>query len=93
MLTSGTRSFHHINYLGSVGGALVFHGPLLTRQLDRTIDRVHRRLDAESEAALARRMDFPVGWDSFFRDTMTLEEVYRYGTQHYDFHRAQLTLK
>ena len=92
LLNAGTRPFHHINYLGSVGGALVFHGPRLTRQLDRTIDRLHRRLDAESETALARRMHFPVGWDPFFRDTMTLEEVYHYGTQHYDFHRAQLTL-
>lgn len=92
-LNAGTRPFHHINYLGSVAGALVFHGPRLTRQLDRTIDRLHRRLDAESDAALARRMHFPVGWDPFFRRTMTLEEVYRYGTQHYDFHRAQLTLE
>ena len=92
MLDAGTRPFHHINYLGSVGGALVFHGPRLTRLSDRTIDRLHHRLDSESDAALGRRMHFPVGWDPFFRDTMTLEEVYRYGTQHYDFHRAQLTL-
>ncbi len=93
VLNAGTRPFHQINYLGSVGGALVFHGPRLTRQLDRTIERLHRRLDAESDAALALRMHFPVGWDPFFRDTMTLEEVYHYGTQHYDFHRAQLTLQ
>jgi hypothetical protein len=93
MLNAGTRPFHHINYLGSVGGALVFHGPRLTRQLDRTIDRLHRRLDAEPDAALGRWMHFPVGWDPFFRDTMSLEEVYHYGTQHYQFHRAQLTLE
>ncbi len=93
LLNAGTRPFHHVNYLGAVGGALVFHGPRLTRLLDRTIDRLQRRLDAESDAALAQRMHFPVGWDPFFRDTMTLEEVYRYGTQHYDFHRAQLTLE
>jgi hypothetical protein len=93
VLNAGTRPFHLINYLGSVGGALVFHGPRLTRQFDRTINRLHRCLDAESDAALALRMHFPVGWDPFFRDTMTLEEVYRYGTQHYDFHRAQLTLE
>jgi hypothetical protein len=92
VLNAGTRPFHLINYLGSVGGALVFHGPRLTGQLDRTIDRLHRRLDAESDATLALKMHFPVGWDPFFRDTMTLEDVYRYGTQHYDFHRAQLTL-
>ena len=92
-LNAGTRPFHHINYLGSVGGALVFHGPRLTRQFDHTINILHRRLDAETEEALGRRMHFPVGWEPFFRDTMTLADVYEYGTQHYDFHRAQLTLE
>lgn len=91
-LNAGTRPFHGINYLGSCGGALVFHGPRLTRQLDRTLDRLHRRLDAESDESLGRRMHFPVEWDPFFRDTMTLAEVYHYATQHYDFHRKQLTL-
>ena len=91
-LNAGTRPFHYINYVGAVGGALVFHGSRLTRQFDHTIDRLHRRLDAESDDALGRRMHFPVGWDPFFRDSMTLVEVYRYPTRHYDFHRAQLTL-
>jgi hypothetical protein len=92
VLNAGTRPFHCVNYLGSCGGALVFHGPRLTRHIDHTIDVLHRRLDAETEEALGRRMHFPVGWDPYFRETMTLEQVYRYGTQHYDFHRAQLTL-
>lgn len=92
-LNASTPVFHHVNYLGGVGGALIFHGPRLTRQLDRTLDGLHRRLDAETEAALRRPMHFPVGWDPFFGDTMTLEQVYRYGTQHYDFHRAQLTVE
>jgi hypothetical protein len=92
-LNAGTRPFHTINYLGSVGGAMVFHGPRLTRQLDHSIDVLHRLLDAESEEALGRRMHFPVGWDPFFRDTMTLAQVYAYGTEHYDFHRAQLTFQ
>jgi DinB superfamily len=92
-LDAGSRPFHAVNYLGSVGGALVFHGPRLVRQMDRTIGRLHRRLDEETEEALARRMHFPVDWDPFFRDTMTLAEVYRYGTRHYDYHRTQLTLE
>lgn len=92
-LNAGTPPFHGVNYLGSCGGALVFHGPRLTRQLNRTLDQLHRRLDAESDEALGRRMHFPIGWDPFFRDTMTLAEVYHYATQHYDLHRAQLTLK
>jgi hypothetical protein len=92
-LNATTTPFHHINYLGGVGGALVFRGPRLTRQLDHTIDRLHRSLEAETEDALARWMHFPVGWDPFFRDTMTLEQVYHYATEHYDFHRSQLTLR
>jgi hypothetical protein len=92
VLNAGARPFHYVNYVGCVGGALVFHGPRLIRQFDHSIDRLHRRLDAESDDALGRRMHFPMGWDPFFRDSMTLEEVYRYPTQHYDFHRAQLTL-
>jgi hypothetical protein len=67
LLDAGTRPFHQVNYLGGVGGALVFHGPRLTRLLDRTIDRLHRRLDAESDTTLARRMHFPVGWDPTLR--------------------------
>lgn len=92
-LNAGTRPFHVINYLGGCGGALVFHGPRLTRLLDRTVDRLHRRLDDETEETLGRQMHFPVQWDPFFADTMTVADVFHYGTQHYDFHRAQLTLE
>ena len=92
VLNAGTRPFHYVNYVGAVGGALVFHGPRLTRQIDHSVERLHRLLDSESDEAMGRRMHFPVGWDPFFRESMTLEEVYRYPTQHYDFHRTQLTL-
>ncbi len=34
----------------------------------------------------------PVRWDPFFQDFMTLADIYRYPTQHFDFHRPQLTL-
>jgi hypothetical protein len=91
-LNAGTRPFHVVNYLGGVGGALVFHGPRLHRLFDHVVARLHRHLDAETEEALGRRMHFPVDWDPFFSETMTLEQVYRYGTRHYDFHRSQLTL-
>jgi hypothetical protein len=91
-LNAGTRPFHVVNYLGGVSGALVFHGLRLERLFDRIMARLHRHLDAETEQALARRIHFPVDWDPFFLDTMSLEQVYRYGTQHYDFHRTQLTL-
>ncbi|WP_202878883.1 DinB family protein [Ornithinimicrobium ciconiae] len=92
VLNASTRPFHLVNYLGGCGGTLVFHGPRLTRLLDSTVDKLHRRLDAETEDSLQRRMHVPVRWDPFFADSMTVADVYHYGTQHYDFHRAQLTL-
>jgi hypothetical protein len=91
VLNSARRPFHVINYLGSCGGGLVFRGTRLTRQFDRTVASLHRHLDAETDEALARTMHFPVDWDPFFRDRMMLAEVYHYGTEHFDYHRRQLT--
>lgn len=59
---------------------------------DRVIAALHRRLDAETDADLARGMPYPTRWDPFFQDYVTLADVYRFPTQHFDFHHAQLTL-
>jgi hypothetical protein len=91
MLESVSRPFHVINYVGSCVGSLVFRGPRLAARLDRTIASLHRRLDDETDAALARGMHFPPGWDPFFEEKMTLAEVYHYATQHFDFHKSQLS--
>ena len=37
-------------------------------------------------------MHFPVDWDPYFRDYMTVQDVLHYGTEHYRHHRRQLTL-
>ncbi|GGN89302.1 hypothetical protein GCM10011579_084030 [Streptomyces albiflavescens] len=92
LLNAATRPFDVINYLGAVGGARVYNRRRMGAKLDRTLAALHRRLEAEPDAVLARTMGFPTRWDPFFRDVMTLEEVYLYPTQHFDFHRAQLTL-
>lgn len=92
VLDAGTRPFHVVNYLGSCGGALVFHGPRLVRLLDRVVSSLHRRLDDETEGSLRRTMAFPLGWDPFFAERMSLADVYHFGTQHFDYHRRQLTL-
>ena len=36
-------------------------------------------------------MHFPTDWDPYFRPTMSVREVYHYGTEHYQHHH-QLTL-
>jgi len=62
-------------------------------RLDRVIASLPRHLDAETEKALQSGMHFPPGWDPCFRDFMTLEDVYRYPTQHVDFQSRQLAFR
>ena len=83
-LNAGRRPFHVINYLGSCGAVVAL--------LDRTVDALQRKLAAETAPSLALTMHFPTAWDPYFKPTMTVLDVYHFGTQHYDHHRRQLTL-
>ncbi|MCX4919958.1 DinB family protein [Streptomyces sp. NBC_00687] len=92
LLTASTRPFDLINCWGAVGGVRVYDHRRMGAKFDHTIAALSRRLEAEPDSTLARTMHFPVRWDPFFKDAMTLEDVYRYPTQHFDFHRDQLNL-
>lgn len=91
-LGAGTRPFHVINYVGSLGGARVLGHSGMERVMDWMTASLIRTVESSSEEQLARWMYFPVGWDPYFREVMTLREVLHYATQHYDHHRRQLTL-
>ncbi|MFF3608900.1 DinB family protein [Streptomyces sp. NPDC002463] len=91
-LDASTAPFDLINYLGPRGAVKVYGRRRMGDAFDRVIDSLHRRLAAEPEAALTRGMHYPMRWDPFFKDFMTLADIYRYPTQHFDHHHAQLTL-
>lgn len=92
LLDAATTPFHAINYHGSCAAAKVYNRHRMATQCDRVIARLQRKLAAEPEKNFTLGMHFPVGWDPFFAEFMTLEDVYRYPTKHFDFHRRQLTL-
>jgi hypothetical protein len=46
----------------------------------------------EDEATQRRGMTFPTSWDPYFTRYMTLADVYRYPTLHFEHHHRQLTL-
>jgi hypothetical protein len=92
LLNAGTRPFHLINYLGSLGGARILGYTGMERLMDRVLTGLQASLRRQSRASLDSGMHFPVGWDPYFRDFMTLRDVFHYPTQHYDHHRRQLTL-
>ncbi len=91
-LDATTKPFHAVNYLGSCAGALVFNHRRMGHRMDTVVAGLHRRLDAEPEAALTRGMHFPPRWDPYFEDWMALADVYHYATLHFDAHARQLTL-
>jgi DinB family protein len=93
LLNAGTRPFDAVNYLGSRFGGNTLSTRQMAALFDRTIARLHRRIDAESDADLARGMHYPSRWDPFFADYLTLADVYHFATQHFEFHRRQLTLR
>jgi DinB superfamily len=93
ILNAGTRPFHVINYLSALPGGAVLGRQAVGKLMDSTIEHLRGRLAGESDHALGLAMHFPVGWDPYFKDTMTVADVYHYPTQHYDHHRHQLTTR
>ncbi len=92
MLNAATTPFDVVNYLGSWAGGSALGRRGQMALCDRVVASLHRRLDSETDADLARGMHYPTRWDPFFKDYMTLADLYRFPTQHFDFHRRQLAL-
>jgi hypothetical protein len=92
VLNAGTVPFDWVNYAGPCGAAKVYGPRRMAAAFDHVTDSLQHRLASESEADLARCMHYPLRWDPFFKDFMTLADIYRYPTQHFDFHLRQLTL-
>jgi hypothetical protein len=78
LLNAATRPFGAVNYLGSRLGGTTLSTRRMEIMFDHVIAKLHRRLDAESDADLARGMHYPTRWDPFFTDYMTLADVYHF---------------
>jgi hypothetical protein len=91
-LEASTRPFHVINYIGSVGGPRLLGYARMGQRFDRVIAKLLHHLNQESDSELLRGMHYPTSWDPYFTSYMTLADVYRYPTQHFEHHRRQLTL-
>ena len=92
LLNAATRPFDFVNFHGSRAAALVYNRRRMAAKMDRVLGALNRKLGREPEKMLHRGMYFPTRWDPFFKDYMTLADVYRYPGQHFDFHRRQLAL-
>ena len=92
VLHAARRPFHVINYLGSCGGGQLLTPSTMVKLMERTTSALQKRLDRETPETVALTMAFPTSWDPYFTDTMTVLDVYHFGTQHFTHHCQQLTL-
>ena len=92
LLDAVTTPFHWVNYLGSCAGAKAFPRRRMAGKLDQVTMALEQQLRAKTTAQLHCGMHYPVRWDPFFKDFMTLADLYHYPTQHFEFHQRQLTL-
>ena len=88
-LNAFTRPFNAMNYLASRLGAKLINHRRMGATFDGVCESLCRKLDRASEASLQRSMYYPTRWDPFFKEYMTLADLFRYPTQHFDFHLQQ----
>lgn len=93
LLNELTRPFDLANYWGSRLGAKVYSHKRMGQRFDRTIASISKKLDRTTEESLNRGMHYPTRWDPFFKDYMTLADIFHYPSEHFDFHLQQLSLK
>ena len=92
LLDAVTTPFDWVNYAGSCAGAKVFPRRRMAAKLDQVTMALEQQLQAKTAVQLHAGMHYPTRWDPFFKDFMTLADLYHYPTQHFDFHQRQLTL-
>jgi hypothetical protein len=92
LLNTVTGPFDVANYWGSRLGAKVYTPSRMGPKFDRVIASMSKKLDRATEDSLQRGMHYPTRWDPFFKDYMTLADIFHYPTQHFDFHLHQLSL-
>jgi uncharacterized damage-inducible protein DinB len=91
ILNAGSGPFHVVNYLCALPGGRALRVRAMGSLMDNTIGHLRASLAQESERNLALAMHFPTRWDPYFKDVMTVADVYGYATKHYNHHRRQLT--
>ena len=89
---AGRRPFHLINYLGSAVGGQILPTTAMASVMDGTITALQRQLETASSTTLGLSMAFPTAWDPYFTEKMRVQDLYHYGTEHFDHHHRQLTL-
>ncbi len=92
LLNALTVPFNWVNALGARWQGRVF----TCERIGNLYDRAHFTLLKQVESIQAdewtRGMYYPTRWDANFEDFMTIKKLFHYPVQHFNFHKAQISL-
>ena len=91
ILNGLTGFFNWINSLGARGGGRIYRGERISKEFNKIIFSLLRRLDDIPEKEWQRGMYYPTRWDALFKEYMTLEDVFFYPVIHFKFHLKQIS--
>jgi hypothetical protein len=90
-LDFSTPLFNWVNALGPRGQARVFGRARAGAIYDRVHRSILRKVESLPDDEWGRGMHYPVRWDPAFGEFMTYDSLFRYPTQHFRRHLAQLS--
>lgn len=93
LLTSASRPYNWVNYVGSAAGGRLVSLERTRRRMRSDTEAIVRWADRASDVDLDRGMSVPPGWDPYFTSWMSRRDVLDWAPKHYSHHRAQLTLR
>jgi len=91
LLNAATRPFNWANYIGPVFAARIISPARMQHWLRGLTVWLEKDLNRQNAKGLTRGMYYPTKWDPYFKRYMTLADLYRYPTQHFDHHDRQLS--
>ena len=90
-LDAASKPFNRANYIGPVVAARFISPARMQHWLDGLTIWLENDMNRQNAKGLARGMYYPTKWDPYFKRYMTLADLYRYPTQHFDHHDRQLS--
>ena len=70
------------NYVGSLGGARVLGHSGMNKAFDLVVAHLVTSLEKDPDSQLRRGMH-PMGWDPYFQEYMTIEDLYQWTFAHF----------
>ena len=90
LLDACTAPFNWINMLGARGQGRVFTHRRVAKIYDRVYSSLLKQANSIKENEWERGMYYPTRWDPNFSEFMTLEKLFHYPVNHFNFHLAQI---